>query len=120
MTQASLTPSARMSAGQCLQHPWLNNLAEKAKRCNRRLKSQVLLKKYVMRRRWKVCGVRGRLGAEGQCHLGELVGGGCQPLPMLVDGIWDGCVSLCCWQPGHKGWGPLSLEEGLPSTRVLA
>ncbi|XP_015737599.1 myosin light chain kinase 2, skeletal/cardiac muscle [Coturnix japonica] len=45
--------SARMSAGQCLQHPWLTNLAEKAKRCNRRLKSQVLLKKYVMRRRWK-------------------------------------------------------------------
>ncbi|NWR56909.1 MYLK2 kinase, partial [Bucorvus abyssinicus] len=45
--------SARMSAGQCLEHPWLNNLAEKAKRCNRRLKSQVLLKKYVMRRRWK-------------------------------------------------------------------
>lgn len=53
---ASLSPrSARMSAGQCLQHPWLTNLAEKAKRCNRRLKSQVLLKKYVMRRRWKVC-----------------------------------------------------------------
>ncbi|OXB67802.1 hypothetical protein ASZ78_005484 [Callipepla squamata] len=45
--------SARMSAEQCLQHPWLTNLAEKAKRCNRRLKSQVLLKKYVMRRRWK-------------------------------------------------------------------
>ncbi|NXQ79114.1 MYLK2 kinase, partial [Nyctibius grandis] len=45
--------SARMSAGQCLLHPWLNNLADKAKRCNRRLKSQVLLKKYVMRRRWK-------------------------------------------------------------------
>ncbi|NXG23139.1 MYLK2 kinase, partial [Grallaria varia] len=45
--------SARMSADQCLKHPWLNNLAEKAKRCNRRLKSQVLLKKYVMRRRWK-------------------------------------------------------------------
>ncbi|NWH80224.1 MYLK2 kinase, partial [Piaya cayana] len=45
--------SGRMSAGQCLEHPWLNNLAEKAKRCNRRLKSQVLLKKYVMRRRWK-------------------------------------------------------------------
>ncbi|NXM36430.1 MYLK2 kinase, partial [Oxyruncus cristatus] len=45
--------SARMSAAQCLQHPWLNNLAEKAKRSNRRLKSQVLLKKYVMRRRWK-------------------------------------------------------------------
>ncbi|NWZ12351.1 MYLK2 kinase, partial [Agelaius phoeniceus] len=45
--------SARMSADQCLRHPWLNNLAEKAKRSNRRLKSQVLLKKYVMRRRWK-------------------------------------------------------------------
>lgn len=45
--------SARMSAARCLQHPWLNGLAEKAKRCNRRLKSQVLLRKYVMRRRWK-------------------------------------------------------------------
>uniref|UniRef100_A0A8V5H223 Myosin light chain kinase 2, skeletal/cardiac muscle n=1 Tax=Melopsittacus undulatus TaxID=13146 RepID=A0A8V5H223_MELUD len=53
--------SARMSASQCLEHPWLNNLAEKAKRCNRRLKSQVLLKKYVMRRRWKV---RGALGGQ--------------------------------------------------------
>lgn len=46
--------SARMSAEQCLAHPWLNNLAEKAKRCNRRLKSQILLKKYLMKRRWKV------------------------------------------------------------------
>lgn len=45
---------ARMSAAQCLAHPWLNNLAEKAKRCNRRLKSQILLKKYLMKRRWKV------------------------------------------------------------------
>ncbi|CAM4546167.1 myosin light chain kinase 2, skeletal/cardiac muscle isoform X1 [Lepidochelys kempii] len=45
--------SGRMSAARCLQHPWLNDLAEKAKRCNRRLKSQVLLRKYVMRRRWK-------------------------------------------------------------------
>uniref|UniRef100_A0A8D1NQS0 Protein kinase domain-containing protein n=1 Tax=Sus scrofa TaxID=9823 RepID=A0A8D1NQS0_PIG len=43
----------RMSAAQCLAHPWLNNLAEKAKRCNRRLKSQILLKKYLMKRRWK-------------------------------------------------------------------
>uniref|UniRef100_A0A4X2K035 Myosin light chain kinase 2, skeletal/cardiac muscle n=1 Tax=Vombatus ursinus TaxID=29139 RepID=A0A4X2K035_VOMUR len=43
----------RMSAAQCLAHPWLNNLAEKAKRCNRLLKSQILLKKYVMKRRWK-------------------------------------------------------------------
>ncbi|XP_044541031.1 myosin light chain kinase 2, skeletal/cardiac muscle-like [Gracilinanus agilis] len=46
-------PGERMSAAQCLAHPWLNNLAEKAKRCNRRLKSQILLKKYVMKRRWK-------------------------------------------------------------------
>ncbi|KAM9120998.1 myosin light chain kinase 2, skeletal/cardiac muscle [Pangshura tecta] len=45
--------SGRMSAAKCLQHPWLNDLAEKAKRCNRCLKSQVLLRKYVMRRRWK-------------------------------------------------------------------
>ncbi|XP_054836161.1 myosin light chain kinase 2, skeletal/cardiac muscle [Eublepharis macularius] len=45
--------SRRLNAAQCLQHPWLNNLAEKAKRVNRRLKSQVLLRKYVMRRRWK-------------------------------------------------------------------
>ncbi|XP_015274428.1 PREDICTED: LOW QUALITY PROTEIN: myosin light chain kinase 2, skeletal/cardiac muscle [Gekko japonicus] len=45
--------SKRLNAAQCLQHPWLNNLAEKAKRVNRRLKSQVLLRKYVMRRRWK-------------------------------------------------------------------
>nr|XP_003411686.1 LOW QUALITY PROTEIN: myosin light chain kinase 2, skeletal/cardiac muscle [Loxodonta africana] len=44
---------ARMSAAQCLAHPWLNNLAEKAKRCNRLLKSQILLKKYLMKRRWK-------------------------------------------------------------------
>ncbi|KAM5218595.1 LOW QUALITY PROTEIN: myosin light chain kinase 2, skeletal/cardiac muscle [Hipposideros larvatus] len=44
---------ARMSAAQCLDHPWLNNLAEKAKRCNRRLKSQILLKRYLMKRRWK-------------------------------------------------------------------
>lgn len=49
-----LLHSARMSAEQCLAHPWLNNLAEKAKRCNRRLKSQILLKKYLMKRRWKV------------------------------------------------------------------
>ncbi|XP_062835231.1 myosin light chain kinase 2, skeletal/cardiac muscle isoform X2 [Anolis carolinensis] len=45
--------SGRMNAAQCLQHPWLNNLGEKARRVNRRLKSQVLLRKYVMRRRWK-------------------------------------------------------------------
>ncbi|XP_078507884.1 myosin light chain kinase 2, skeletal/cardiac muscle [Lissotriton helveticus] len=45
--------SGRLSAGQCLRHPWLNNLAEKAKRCNRLLKSQIELRKYMMRRKWK-------------------------------------------------------------------
>lgn len=61
-------PRARMSAAECLAHPWLNNLAEKAKRCNRRLKSQILLKKYLMKRRWKVLLDRGgeQGGAAGQ------------------------------------------------------
>nr|XP_033819838.1 myosin light chain kinase 2, skeletal/cardiac muscle isoform X2 [Geotrypetes seraphini] len=45
--------SGRMSAAQCLHHPWLNNFAEKAKRCNRLLKSQIELRKYMTRRRWK-------------------------------------------------------------------
>ncbi|XP_040291090.1 myosin light chain kinase 2, skeletal/cardiac muscle isoform X2 [Bufo bufo] len=45
--------SGRMSAGQCLKHPWLNDLARKAKLCNRLLKSQMELRKYMMRRRWK-------------------------------------------------------------------
>ncbi|XP_030067653.1 myosin light chain kinase 2, skeletal/cardiac muscle [Microcaecilia unicolor] len=45
--------SGRMSAAQCLRHPWLNNFAEKAKRCNRLLKSQIELRKYMTRRRWK-------------------------------------------------------------------
>uniref|UniRef100_A0A8C0FLU5 Myosin light chain kinase 2 n=1 Tax=Bubo bubo TaxID=30461 RepID=A0A8C0FLU5_BUBBB len=66
--------SARMSAGQCLQHPWLNNLAEKAKRCNRRLKSQVLLKKYVMRRRWKVRGTGAGRRVKGSPTPGSLRG----------------------------------------------
>ncbi|XP_077316596.1 myosin light chain kinase 2, skeletal/cardiac muscle [Lithobates pipiens] len=45
--------SGRMGAGQCLKHPWLNDLARKAKLCNRLLKSQMELRKYMMRRRWK-------------------------------------------------------------------
>lgn len=90
VTGAPLAPSARMSAGQCLQHPWLNNLAEKAKRCNRRLKSQVLLKKYVMRRRWKV---RGRQGGGGQHRLGELVWGGLSW--QMASGTWRMAPSRC-------------------------
>ncbi|KAG8567265.1 hypothetical protein GDO81_013554 [Engystomops pustulosus] len=45
--------NGRMSAAQCLRHPWLNDLARKAKLCNRLLKSQMELRKYMMRRRWK-------------------------------------------------------------------
>ncbi|KAA0707252.1 Myosin light chain kinase 2, skeletal/cardiac muscle [Triplophysa tibetana] len=45
--------SGRLSAAQCLKHPWLNNISEKAKSSNIVLKSQVLLKKYMARRMWK-------------------------------------------------------------------
>ncbi|KAL1250200.1 hypothetical protein QQF64_021205 [Cirrhinus molitorella] len=45
--------SGRLSATQCLKHPWLNNITEKAKSSNIVLKSQVLLKKYMARRLWK-------------------------------------------------------------------
>ncbi|XP_065141506.1 myosin light chain kinase 2, skeletal/cardiac muscle [Paramisgurnus dabryanus] len=45
--------SGRLSACQCLKHPWLNNILEKAKKSNIVLKSQVLLKKYMARRMWK-------------------------------------------------------------------
>lgn len=53
-----LSCSGRLSAAQCLKHPWLNNISEKAKSSNIVLKSQVLLKKYMARRMWKVkyCG----------------------------------------------------------------
>uniref|UniRef100_A0A8C4R6M2 Protein kinase domain-containing protein n=1 Tax=Eptatretus burgeri TaxID=7764 RepID=A0A8C4R6M2_EPTBU len=43
----------RMSALQCLKHPWLCNLSEKAKKLNVKLKSQVLLHSYMMRKRWR-------------------------------------------------------------------
>uniref|UniRef100_A0A672N4T5 Probable WRKY transcription factor 19 n=1 Tax=Sinocyclocheilus grahami TaxID=75366 RepID=A0A672N4T5_SINGR len=42
--------SGRLSATQCLKHPWLNNITEKAKSTNIVLKSQALLKKYMARR----------------------------------------------------------------------
>uniref|UniRef100_A0A671SCV3 Myosin light chain kinase 2, skeletal/cardiac muscle-like n=1 Tax=Sinocyclocheilus anshuiensis TaxID=1608454 RepID=A0A671SCV3_9TELE len=45
--------SGRLSATQCLKHPWLNNITEKAKSTNIVLKSQALLKKYMARRMWK-------------------------------------------------------------------
>ncbi|XP_041061412.1 myosin light chain kinase family member 4-like [Carcharodon carcharias] len=45
--------SGRLSASQCLKHPWLNDIAAKTRHCNVQLKSQLLLKKYVMKRLWK-------------------------------------------------------------------
>ncbi|KAK6480081.1 myosin light chain kinase 3-like isoform X1 [Huso huso] len=44
---------SRMSATGCLKHNWLNNLAEKAKRCQVRLKSQLRLQSYLAHRQWK-------------------------------------------------------------------
>nr|XP_030138475.3 myosin light chain kinase 3 isoform X2 [Taeniopygia guttata] len=45
--------SCRMSATQCLKHEWLNNLPAKAQKCQRRLKSQLLLQSYMTHRTWK-------------------------------------------------------------------
>ncbi|XP_059508852.1 myosin light chain kinase 2, skeletal/cardiac muscle-like isoform X2 [Stegostoma tigrinum] len=45
--------SGRISAAQCLKHPWLSNFAAKSKHSKIQLKSQLLLKKYVMKRLWK-------------------------------------------------------------------
>lgn len=45
--------SCRMSATQCLKHEWLSNLPAKASKCEVRLKSQLLLQKYLAQRKWK-------------------------------------------------------------------
>ncbi|XP_068006690.1 myosin light chain kinase 3 isoform X1 [Melanerpes formicivorus] len=45
--------SCRMSATQCLKHEWLNNLPAKAMKCKLRLKSQLLLQRYMAHRKWK-------------------------------------------------------------------
>ncbi|XP_043937829.1 myosin light chain kinase 3 [Protopterus annectens] len=45
--------SGRNSAANCLKHPWLNNLPEKAKKYKVRLRSQVLLQSYMAQRKWK-------------------------------------------------------------------
>uniref|UniRef100_F7DYP4 Myosin light chain kinase 3 n=1 Tax=Monodelphis domestica TaxID=13616 RepID=F7DYP4_MONDO len=45
--------SCRMSAAQCLKHEWLNNLPTKATKSKVRLKSQILLRKYMAQRKWK-------------------------------------------------------------------
>ncbi|XP_076988427.1 myosin light chain kinase 3 isoform X2 [Tamandua tetradactyla] len=45
--------SYRMSATQCLKHEWINNLPDKASKSKVHLKSQLLLQKYMARRKWK-------------------------------------------------------------------
>ncbi|XP_075693220.1 myosin light chain kinase 3 [Rhinoderma darwinii] len=45
--------SCRLSAGQCLKHEWLVNLPLKAQKYKVRLKSQVLLQKYMAQKKWK-------------------------------------------------------------------
>ncbi|XP_074067527.1 myosin light chain kinase 3 isoform X2 [Macrotis lagotis] len=45
--------SCRMSAAQCLKHEWVNNLPTKATKSKIRLKSQILLRKYMAQRKWK-------------------------------------------------------------------
>ncbi|XP_006872638.1 PREDICTED: myosin light chain kinase 3 [Chrysochloris asiatica] len=45
--------SCRMSATQCLKHEWVNTLPAKASKSKVRLKSQLLLQKYMAQRKWK-------------------------------------------------------------------
>ncbi|XP_072278350.1 myosin light chain kinase 3 isoform X1 [Pyxicephalus adspersus] len=45
--------SCRLSAGQCLKHEWLTNLPLKAKKYKVRLKSQILLQRYMAQKKWK-------------------------------------------------------------------
>ncbi|NXG43296.1 MYLK3 kinase, partial [Psilopogon haemacephalus] len=45
--------SCRMSATQCLKHEWLNNLPAKAMKFRFRLKSQLVLQRYMAHRKWK-------------------------------------------------------------------
>ncbi|XP_068117474.1 myosin light chain kinase 3 isoform X2 [Hyperolius riggenbachi] len=45
--------SCRLSAGQCLKHEWLSNLPLKAKKHKVRLKSQIMLQRYMAQRKWK-------------------------------------------------------------------
>ncbi|XP_028611334.1 myosin light chain kinase 3 isoform X2 [Grammomys surdaster] len=45
--------SCRMSATQCLKHEWLNHLSAKASGSNVRLRSQLLLQKYMAQSKWK-------------------------------------------------------------------
>uniref|UniRef100_A0A803SZB6 Myosin light chain kinase 3 n=1 Tax=Anolis carolinensis TaxID=28377 RepID=A0A803SZB6_ANOCA len=46
--------SGRTSAAKCLKHEWLTDLPSKAKKSKVRLKSQLLLQRYMAQRKWKV------------------------------------------------------------------
>ncbi|XP_039208397.1 myosin light chain kinase 3 isoform X5 [Crotalus tigris] len=45
--------SGRISAANCLKHEWLTNLSAKAKQSKVRLKSQMLLQRYMAQKKWK-------------------------------------------------------------------
>ncbi|XP_042293189.1 myosin light chain kinase 3 isoform X2 [Sceloporus undulatus] len=45
--------SGRTSAANCLKHEWLTDLPAKAKKSKVRLKSQLLLQRYMAQRKWK-------------------------------------------------------------------
>ncbi|XP_062817803.1 myosin light chain kinase 3 isoform X2 [Anolis carolinensis] len=45
--------SGRTSAAKCLKHEWLTDLPSKAKKSKVRLKSQLLLQRYMAQRKWK-------------------------------------------------------------------
>ncbi|XP_007444014.1 myosin light chain kinase 3 [Python bivittatus] len=45
--------SGRISAANCLKHEWLTNLSAKAKKSKARLKSQMLLQRYMAQKKWK-------------------------------------------------------------------
>uniref|UniRef100_A0A8D0BMC4 Myosin light chain kinase 3 n=1 Tax=Salvator merianae TaxID=96440 RepID=A0A8D0BMC4_SALMN len=45
--------SGRTSAANCLKHEWLTDLPGKAKKYKARLKSQLLLQRYMAHRKWK-------------------------------------------------------------------
>lgn len=50
-----LYDSSRLSASGCMKHSWLNNLEDKAKMYKVRLKSQMMLQRYLAaHRQWKV------------------------------------------------------------------
>ncbi|XP_035243166.1 myosin light chain kinase 2, skeletal/cardiac muscle [Anguilla anguilla] len=45
--------SGRLSAAQCLRHSWLHSIHDRARHSNVLLKSQVQLRKYMAKRKWK-------------------------------------------------------------------